>query len=33
MFADDPWTVHDIQPVGDVNEWTIFLERANSGSD
>ena len=22
----DPWTVHDVLPVRDVQEWTIFLD-------
>jgi len=25
-FEADPWTVHDILPVADVREWTIFLD-------
>jgi len=25
-FAADPWAVHDIRPVLDVREWTIFLD-------
>ena len=25
-FATDPWTVHDVLPVMDVREWTIFLD-------
>jgi uncharacterized protein YciI len=25
-FAADPWTVHDVLPVRDVTEWTIFLD-------
>ena len=31
-FATDPWTVHDVLPVDDVREWTIFLEgRGDAG--
>ena len=26
-FDADPWTVHDILPVREVLEWTIFLDR------
>ena len=26
MLQDDPWTIHDIQDVGTVKEWTIFLD-------
>ena len=26
MLQDDPWTSHDIQDVGTVKEWTIFLD-------
>jgi uncharacterized protein YciI len=25
-FASDPWTVHDVLPVRDVREWTIYLD-------
>jgi uncharacterized protein YciI len=25
-FEADPWTVHDVLPVADVREWTIFLD-------
>jgi hypothetical protein len=25
-FEADPWTVHDVLPVSDVREWTIFLD-------
>ena len=25
-FAADPWTVHDICPVAEVREWTIYLD-------
>jgi uncharacterized protein YciI len=25
-FAADPWTVHDVLPVREVQEWTIFLD-------
>ncbi len=25
-FAADPWTVHDVLPVHEVSEWTIFLD-------
>jgi uncharacterized protein YciI len=25
-FEADPWTVHDVLPVHDVQEWTIFLD-------
>jgi uncharacterized protein YciI len=25
-FASDPWTVHDVLPVREVSEWTIFLD-------
>ena len=25
-FDADPWTVHDVLPVRDVREWTIFLD-------
>ena len=25
-FEADPWTVHDVLPVRDVQEWTIFLD-------
>jgi uncharacterized protein YciI len=25
-FATDPWSVHDVLPVHDVSEWTIFLD-------
>ena len=25
-FDADPWTVHDILPVREVLEWTIFLD-------
>jgi uncharacterized protein YciI len=26
MFKDDPWTLHDVLVVGEVKEWTIFLD-------
>ena len=25
-FEADPWSVHDVLPVADVREWTIFLD-------
>jgi uncharacterized protein YciI len=25
-FRDDPWSVHDVLPVQEVQEWTIFLD-------
>jgi uncharacterized protein YciI len=25
-FDADPWTVHDILPVREVRQWTIFLD-------
>jgi uncharacterized protein YciI len=25
-FEADPWTVHDVLPVREVQEWTIFLD-------
>jgi uncharacterized protein YciI len=25
-FEADPWTVHDVLPVQDVQEWTIFMD-------
>jgi uncharacterized protein YciI len=25
-FESDPWTVHDVLPVREVSEWTIFLD-------
>lgn len=25
-FAADPWSVHDVLPVSEVREWTIFLD-------
>jgi uncharacterized protein YciI len=25
-FEGDPWTVHDVLPVREVVEWTIFLD-------
>jgi hypothetical protein len=24
-FEADPWTVHDVLPVRDVQEWTIYM--------
>jgi uncharacterized protein YciI len=26
LYAEDPWTVHDVLVVADVKEWTIFLD-------
>jgi uncharacterized protein YciI len=26
-FEVDPWTVHDVLPVQEVQEWTIFMDR------
>ncbi|HEY3138740.1 MAG TPA: YciI family protein [Blastocatellia bacterium] len=26
MYRTDPWTLHDVLVVGDVKEWTIFLD-------
>jgi uncharacterized protein YciI len=26
MYRDDPWTQRDVLVVGDVKEWTIFLD-------
>jgi len=26
LFANDPWTLHDVLQVGEVKEWTIFLD-------
>jgi uncharacterized protein YciI len=26
MYRRDPWTLHDVLVVGDVKEWTIFLD-------
>ncbi len=26
MFQKDPWTLHDVLVVGEVKEWTIFLD-------
>jgi uncharacterized protein len=25
-FATDPWSVHDVLPVREVREWTIYLD-------
>jgi hypothetical protein len=25
-FEADPWTLHDVLPVADVREWTIYLD-------
>ena len=25
-FAADPWTVHDVLPVREVTQWSIFLD-------
>jgi uncharacterized protein len=30
-FADDPWAMHDILPVREVREWTIFLDGRSAG--
>jgi uncharacterized protein YciI len=30
-FEADPWTVHDILPVREVREWTIFLDGRSGG--
>ena len=30
-FESDPWTVHDVLPVADVQEWTIFLDGRATG--
>jgi uncharacterized protein YciI len=29
LYRGDPWTTHDILVVGDVKEWTIFLDGRN----
>ncbi len=26
IYREDPWTEHDVMVVGDVKEWTIFLD-------
>jgi uncharacterized protein YciI len=26
ILEDDPWTINDILRVGDITEWTIFLD-------
>jgi len=30
MFRTDPWTEQDVLVVGDVKEWTIFLDARES---
>jgi len=32
-FEADPWTVHDVLPVRDVQEWTIFLDGRTTPDD
>jgi uncharacterized protein YciI len=32
-FEADPWSVHDVLPVSDVQEWTIFMDGRAAPSD
>ena len=31
MYRNDPWTTEDVLLVGDVREWTIFLDGRTRG--